>query len=171
MIFFTDKFLVLFVDFMSSLLSYLHQTLDIFSSPLPPLPIGEKQRPATLENVGSRMSHADSDGLPEDERFYSRVDGAPPPIPQREVRPRSVGYGSTPPRPTHQRTLSKPLSPKLPLRHSLPTPTDGVDQSGLRSSWSEPGPEPAPPLPPRGCSEWIFLDKGNDYIFRRRRRR
>ncbi|XP_014603723.1 PREDICTED: dedicator of cytokinesis protein 3 isoform X1 [Polistes canadensis] len=129
----------------------IHQD-SIVNSPLPPLPISEKQRPATLENVGSRMSHAESDGLPEDERFYSRVDGAPPPIPQREVRPRSVGYGTTPPRPTHQRTLSKPLSPKLPLRHSLPTPTDGVDQSGLRSSWSEPGPESAPPLPPRGCT-------------------
>ncbi|RLU17100.1 hypothetical protein DMN91_011169 [Ooceraea biroi] len=129
----------------------IHQD-SIVNSPLPPLPINDKQRPATLETAGSRGSHADSDGLPEDEGFYTKVDGAPPPIPQREVRPRSVGYGTTPPRPTHQRTLSKPLSPKLPLRHSLPTPTDGVDQSGLRSSWSEPGPEPAPPLPPRGCT-------------------
>lgn len=125
----------------------------IYSSPLPPLPTNDKQRPATLETAGSRGSHADSDGLPEDEGFYTKVDGVPPPIPQREVRPRSVGYGTTPPRPTHQRSLSKPLSPKLPLRHSLPTPTDGADQSGLRSSWSEPGPEPAPPLPPRGCSK------------------
>lgn len=124
-----------------------------FSSPLPPLPVNEKQRPATLETAGCRISHADSDGLPEDEGFYTRVDGGPPPIPQREVRPRSVGYGTTPPRPTHQRSLSKPLSPKLPLRHSLPTPTDGVDQTGLRTSWSEPGPESAPPLPPRGCSK------------------
>ncbi|XP_012533282.2 dedicator of cytokinesis protein 3 isoform X1 [Monomorium pharaonis] len=129
----------------------IHQD-SIVNSPLPPLPVNDKQRPATLETAGSRSSHADSDGLPEDEGFYTKVDGIPPPIPQREVRPRSVGYGSTPPRPTHQRSLSKPLSPKLPLRHSLPTPTDqNVDQSGLRSSWSEPGPEPAPPLPPRGC--------------------
>ncbi|XP_011698260.1 PREDICTED: dedicator of cytokinesis protein 3 [Wasmannia auropunctata] len=129
----------------------IHQD-SIVNSPLPPLPVNDKQRPATLETVGSRSSHADSDGLPEDEGFYTKVDGVPPPIPQREVRPRSVGYGTTPPRPTHQRSLSKPLSPKLPLRHSLPTPTDGVDQSGLRTSWSEPGPEPAPPLPPRGCN-------------------
>ncbi|OAD58785.1 Dedicator of cytokinesis protein 3 [Eufriesea mexicana] len=129
----------------------IHQD-SIVNSPLPPLPTNEKQRPATLETVGSRASYADSDGLPEDEGFYTKVDGGPPPIPQREVRPRSVGYGNTPPRPTHQRTLSKPLSPKLPLRHSLPTPTDGVDQTGLRTSWSEPGPEPAPPLPPRGCT-------------------
>ena len=126
------------------------------SSPLPPLPINDKQRPATLE-TDSRASHADSDGLPEDEGFYTKVDGVPPPIPQREVRPRSVGYGTTPPRPTHQRSLSKPLSPKLPVRHSLPTPTDGADQGGLRTSWSEPGPEPAPPLPPRGCSKLISL--------------
>ncbi|XP_015108826.1 dedicator of cytokinesis protein 3 isoform X1 [Diachasma alloeum] len=129
----------------------VHQD-SIINSPLPPLPINEKQRPATLETIGSRMSHADSDGLPEDEGFYTRVDGAPPPIPQREVRPRSVGYGSTPPRPTHHRTLSKPLSPKLPLRHSLPTPTEGNEQASMRSSWSEPGPEQAPPLPPRGCT-------------------
>ncbi|XP_008557599.1 dedicator of cytokinesis protein 3 isoform X2 [Microplitis demolitor] len=129
----------------------IHQD-SIINSPLPPLPINEKQRPATLDTVGSRLSHADSDGLPEDEGFYTRVDGAPPPIPQREVRPRSVGYGSTPPRLTHHRTLSKPLSPKLPLRHSLPTPTDGQDQANMRSSWSEPGPEQAPPLPPRGCT-------------------
>jgi len=120
---------------------------------LPPLPINDKQRPATLETASSKGSHVDNDGLLEDEGFYTKVDGVPPPIPQREVRPRSVGYGTTPPRPTHQRSLSKPLSPKLPLRHSLPTPTDGVDQTGLRSSWSEPGPEPAPPLPPRGCSK------------------
>ncbi|XP_054002180.1 dedicator of cytokinesis protein 3 isoform X1 [Hylaeus anthracinus] len=124
---------------------------SIVNSPLPPLPVNEKQRPATLDTVGSRSSHAD-DGLLEDEGFYTKVDGCPPPIPQREVRPRSVGYGTTPPRPTHQRTLSKPLSPKLPLRHSLPTPTDGVEQTGLRTSWSEPGPEQAPPLPPRGCT-------------------
>ncbi|XP_033363791.1 dedicator of cytokinesis protein 3 isoform X1 [Bombus vosnesenskii] len=129
----------------------IHQD-SIVNSPLPPLPVNEKQRPATLEAAGCRISHADSDGLPEDEGFYTRVDGGPPPIPQREVRPRSVGYGTTPPRPTHQRSLSKPLSPKLPLRHSLPTPTDGVDQTGLRTSWSEPGPESAPPLPPRGCT-------------------
>ncbi|XP_068979739.1 dedicator of cytokinesis protein 3 isoform X3 [Bombus flavifrons] len=129
----------------------IHQD-SIVNSPLPPLPVNEKQRPATLETAGCRISHADSDGLPEDEGFYTRVDGGPPPIPQREVRPRSVGYGTTPPRPTHQRSLSKPLSPKLPLRHSLPTPTDGVDQTGLRTSWSEPGPESAPPLPPRGCT-------------------
>lgn len=129
----------------------VHQD-SIINSPLPPLPINDKQRPASLETAGSRISHTDSDGLPEDEGFYMRVDGAPPPIPQREVRPRSVGYGSTPPRPTHHRTLSKPLSPKLPLRHSLPTPTDGGDQAGMRSSWSEPGPEQAPPLPPRGCT-------------------
>lgn len=128
----------------------VHQD-SIINSPLPPLPVGDKQRPATLETSGSRVS-ADSDGLPEDEGFYTRVDGAPPPIPQREVRPRSVGYGSTPPRPTHHRTLSKPLSPKLPLRHSLPTPTEGNEQASLRSSWSEPGPEQAPPLPPRGCT-------------------
>ncbi|XP_012288369.1 dedicator of cytokinesis protein 3 [Orussus abietinus] len=131
----------------------VHQD-SIINSPLPPLPVNEKQRPVTLESVGSRISQADSDGLPEDEGFYTKLEGVPPPIPQREVRPRSVGYGSTPPRPTHQRTLSKPLSPKLPLRHSLPTPTDGTDQSNLRSSWSEPGPQsdPAPPLPPRGCT-------------------
>lgn len=125
----------------------------MFSSPLPPLPVSEKQRPATLDTVGSRNSHTDSDGLPEDEGFYTRVDGGPPPIPQREVRPRSVGYGSTPPRPTHQRTLSKPLSPKLPLRHSLSTPTDTVDPGNMRGSWSDSGPEAAPPLPPRGCSK------------------
>ncbi|XP_015607824.1 dedicator of cytokinesis protein 3 isoform X2 [Cephus cinctus] len=129
----------------------VHQD-SIVNSPLPPLPVNEKQRPATLESFGSRISHAESDGLPEDEGFYTRLEGAPPPIPQREVRPRSVGYGTTPPRPTHQRSLSKPLSPKLPLRHSLPTPTDGSDQTNMRSSWSEPGPEPAPPLPPRGCT-------------------
>ncbi|XP_066601007.1 dedicator of cytokinesis protein 3 isoform X2 [Prorops nasuta] len=127
----------------------VHQD-SIVNSPLPPLPINDKQRPATLETAGCRISNTDSDGLPEDEGFYTKVDGAPPPIPQREVRPRSVGYGTTPPRPTHQRTLSKPLSPKLPLRHSLPTPTDGGDQGNLRTSWSEPGPGPAPPLPPRG---------------------
>ncbi|XP_076248536.1 dedicator of cytokinesis spg isoform X2 [Calliopsis andreniformis] len=126
----------------------IHQD-SIVNSPLPPLPVNEKQRPATLETIGSRSSHVESDCQLEDEGFYTKVDGGPPPIPQREVRPRSVGYGSTPPRPTHQRSLSKPLSPKLPLRHSLPTPTDGVDQAGLRTSWSEPGPEPAPPLPPR----------------------
>lgn len=123
---------------------------------MPPLPIYEKQRPATLE-TNAKMSHADSDGLLEDEGFYTKVDGIPPPIPQREVRPRSVGYGTTPPRPTHQRTLSKPLSPKLPLRHSLPTPTEGSEQSNMRNSWSEPGSEPAPPLPPRGCSEYLFF--------------
>ncbi|XP_074109684.1 dedicator of cytokinesis spg isoform X2 [Cotesia typhae] len=177
----------------------IHQD-SIINSPLPPLPINntnsngnsnsnsnnnnsnDKQRPATLDTIGSRLSHADSDGLPEDEGFYTRVDGTPPPIPQREVRPRSVGYGSTPPRLTHHRTLSKPLSPKLPLRHSLPTPTDGQDGqsiANIRISWSEPGPpstitetiitttaatttttiniestspEQAPPLPPRGCT-------------------
>ncbi|XP_034947378.1 dedicator of cytokinesis protein 3 [Chelonus insularis] len=128
----------------------IHQD-SIINSPLPPLPTNEKQRPATLETA-SRLSQGDSDGLADDEGFYTKVDGAPPPIPQREVRPRSVGYGSTPPRPTHHRTLSKPLSPKLPLRHSLPTPTDGTDQTNMRSSWSEPGPEQAPPLPPRGCT-------------------
>ena len=121
---------------------------------MPPLPINDKQRPATLETPGSRLSNADSDGLPEDEGFYTRVDGAPPPIPQREVRPRSVGYGTTPPRPTHHRTLSKPLSPKLPLRHSLPTPTESPDQTNMRSSWSEP--EAAPPLPPRGYSTFYL---------------
>ncbi|XP_046744108.1 dedicator of cytokinesis protein 3 isoform X1 [Diprion similis] len=129
----------------------MHQD-SIINSPLPPLPTNEKQRPATLETAGSRISHTDSEGQMEDEGFYTRVDGAPPPIPQREVRPRSVGYGTTPPRPTHQRSLSKPISPKLPLRHSLPTPTDGSDQTSMRNSWSEPGPEPAPPLPPRGCT-------------------
>lgn len=131
----------------------VHQD-SIINSPLPPLPINDKQRPATLDTSGSRNSHFEGDDLPEDEGFYMRVDGAPPPIPQREVRPRSVGYGSTPPRPTHQRTLSKPLSPKLPLRHSLPTPTDADNQASMRNSWSEIGGEqqPAPPLPPRGCT-------------------
>lgn len=145
---------MLLVHFPLSVGLIISDVLLSFSSPLPPLPINEKQRPATLETVGSRSSHTESDCQPEDEGFYTKVDGAPPPIPQREVRPRSVGYGTTPPRPTHQRSLSKPLSPKLPLRHSLPTPTDGIDQTGLRTSWSEPGPEPAPPLPPRGCSRF-----------------
>ncbi|XP_016844337.1 dedicator of cytokinesis protein 3 isoform X2 [Nasonia vitripennis] len=132
----------------------VHQD-SIINSPLPPVPVNDKQRPATLESMtSSRMSRADSDGHLEDEGFYTKVDGcpnggAPPPIPQREVRPRSVGYGTTPPRPTHQRSLSKPLSPKLPLRNSLSTPTDGSEQANMRSSWSEPGSEPAPPLPPR----------------------
>ncbi|XP_043283024.1 dedicator of cytokinesis protein 3 isoform X2 [Venturia canescens] len=135
----------------------IHQD-SIINSPLPPLPSNDKQRPATLETPGSRISNADSDGLPEDEGFYTRVEGAPPPIPQREVRPRSVGYGTTPPRPTHHRTLSKPLSPKLPLRHSLPTPTEAAvsaaataastdHQTNITNSWGES--EQAPPLPPR----------------------
>lgn len=124
---------------------------------MPPLPIGDKH-PITLETVGCRISHTEIDGILDDEGFYSKVDvfgpnQTPPPIPQREVRPRSVGYGTTPPRPTHQRTHSKPLSPKLPLRHSLPTPTDSVDQTNVRTSWSESGSEPAPPLPPRSCSK------------------
>ncbi|XP_051163357.1 dedicator of cytokinesis protein 3 isoform X2 [Leptopilina boulardi] len=136
----------------------LHQD-SIINSPLPPLPIGDKH-PITLETVGCRISHTEIDGILDDEGFYSKVDvfgpnQTPPPIPQREVRPRSVGYGTTPPRPTHQRTHSKPLSPKLPLRHSLPTPTDSVDQTNVRTSWSESGSEPAPPLPPRSCT----LDK------------
>ncbi|XP_033223488.1 dedicator of cytokinesis protein 3 isoform X2 [Belonocnema kinseyi] len=127
----------------------VHQD-SIINSPLPPLPISEKYRPITLETAGCRTSsQTDSDGMPEDEGFYTKVDGGPPPIPQREGRPRSVGYGTTPQRPTHQRTLSKPLSPKLPLRHSLPTPTDGGDQTNVRTSWTESGSEAAPPLPPR----------------------
>ncbi|XP_023246842.1 dedicator of cytokinesis protein 3 [Copidosoma floridanum] len=131
----------------------VHQD-SIINSPLPPLPVNDKQRPSSLESMpGSRMSRADSDGHLDDEGFYTKLDGPPPPIPQREVRPRSVGYGTTPPRPTHQRSLSKPLSPKLPLRNSLSTPTtDGTEPTNMRSSWSEPGSEPAPPLPPRGCT-------------------
>lgn len=135
---------------------------SIINSPLPPLPINNNQRPATLDTtIGLRNLHNDTYDLNDDEGFYMRVDGAPPPppipppIPQREVRPRSVGYGSTPPRPTHQRTLSKPLSPKLPLRHSLPTPTEtdnNNSQTNIRSSWGEIGSEQAPPLPPRGCT-------------------
>lgn len=38
------------------------------------------------------------------------------------------------------------------LRHSLPTPTDGLSGGQLRNSWSEQGIEEAPPLPPRGQS-------------------
>ena len=137
--------------------SLIFKCFETSSSPLPPLPINEKQRPVTLETAGCRTSHTDSDGMLDEDGFYTKVDGTPPPIPQREVRPRSVGYATTPPRPTHQRTLSKPLSPKLPLRHSLPTPTDGGDQTNSRCSWSEIGAEPAPPLPPRGCSKCHFF--------------
>lgn len=121
-----------------------------FSSPLPPVPVND------------RLPRHDSDNHLDDEGFYSKVDGLPnggppPPIPQREIRPRSVGYGTTPPRPTHQRSLSKPLSPKLSLRNSSnSTPTDSIDQAGMRNSWSECSAEPAPPLPPRGCSEHRF---------------
>lgn len=104
------------------------------------------------------MTRADSADHLDDEGFYSKVDGipngngtAPPPIPQRGevLRPRSVGYGTTPPRPTHQRSHSKPLSPKLSLRNNATTPTE-AEQQNMRSSWSEPSSEPAPPLPPRG---------------------
>ena len=149
---------------MQPLFPYLFSTFRcIFSSPLPPVPVNDaKQRPSTLEAVLCRLGRSDSDGNLDDDIFYTRLEGEPPPpIPQRESRPRSIGYGTvaattTPPRPTHQRSLSKPLSPKLPLRNSLSTPTDSTEQANMRSSWSEPSNEPAPPLPPRGTIK-LFL--------------
>ncbi|KAJ1522281.1 hypothetical protein ONE63_002583 [Megalurothrips usitatus] len=67
-----------------------------------------------------------------------------------------------PPKPSHQRSLSisRPDSPKpLALRHSLPTPTDGV--LSIWDGASTPnGGEEAPPLPPRGCTP----DKRSLYI-------
>lgn len=61
-----------------------------------------------------------------------------------------------PPRPTHhrERSLTKLPSPKLPLRQSLPTPTDS--SGNIRNSWPEStnGTEEAPPLPPRGQSKY-----------------
>lgn len=56
-----------------------------------------------------------------------------------------------PPKPTHQRSLSKPLSF---------TATAGCESSSngqLRNSWSEMTGEEAPPLPPRGQSEYYKL--------------
>ncbi|KAJ8687488.1 hypothetical protein QAD02_023282 [Eretmocerus hayati] len=180
----------------------VHQD-SIINSPLPPVPVTsdkhqyhqyqQSQRPSSLESNTSsqhhhqqnghavRLARADSDGQLDDEGFYSKVDGPtsngncepPPPIPQRELRPRSVGYGSCsgplstlstsnssstsanttgppPSRPTHQRSHSKPLSPKLTARAVAGTPTEPDQPSSMRSSWSESSVEPAPPLPPRG---------------------
>ncbi|CAB0036454.1 unnamed protein product [Trichogramma brassicae] len=135
----------------------VHQD-SIINSPLPPVPVHDKPRPSTLESVFSRLGRAESDGNLDDDCFYTRLEGEPPPpIPQRESRPKSIGYAAntngstvTPPRPTHQRSHSKPLSPKMQLRTSLSTPTaDGAEPVNMRSSWSEPSNEPAPPLPPR----------------------
>ncbi|XP_021925130.1 dedicator of cytokinesis protein 3 isoform X3 [Zootermopsis nevadensis] len=123
----------------------------------------------------------------------------PPPIPQRETRPRSAGYtmssntdtlartptrggndysslpvmrssrecldsdGSPvprPPKPTHQRSHSKPFS--FPNNSSgiisTGSPPDGLQ---LRNSWSESSVEEAPPLPPRGQTP----DKRNTGLF------
>lgn len=57
-----------------------------------------------------------------------------------------------PPKPTHQRSHSKPFSfPSNPSATvSTGSPLDGLQ---LRNSWSESSVEEAPPLPPRGQSE------------------
>ncbi|XP_052125383.1 dedicator of cytokinesis protein 4 isoform X2 [Frankliniella occidentalis] len=70
-----------------------------------------------------------------------------------------------PPKPSHQRSLSisRPDSPKpLALRHSLPTPTDGVLSTWDGATTPNTG-EEAPPLPPRGCTpdkRGLYIDTG-----------
>ncbi|XP_063227619.1 dedicator of cytokinesis protein 3 [Bacillus rossius redtenbacheri] len=55
-----------------------------------------------------------------------------------------------PPKQTHQRSLSKPISfPPNPASAAGPGPGD-AGCSQLRNSWSETSAEEAPPLPPRG---------------------
>ena len=77
------------------------------------------------------------------------------------LEPNADGDIQRPPKPTHQRSLSisRPDSPKpLALRHSLPTPTDGVLSTWEGASTPNSG-EEAPPLPPRGCSKYQSLNK------------
>lgn len=71
------------------------------------------------------------------------------------MEPHPDGEIQRPPKPSHQRSLSisRPDSPKpLSLRHSLPTPTDGVLSTWEGATTPNAG-EEAPPLPPRGCSK------------------
>jgi hypothetical protein len=58
-----------------------------------------------------------------------------------------------PPKPTHQRSHSKPFSFPPSATVSAGSPPDGQQ---LRNSWSESSVEEAPPLPPRGLSESLF---------------
>jgi len=57
-----------------------------------------------------------------------------------------------PPKPTHQRSHSKPFSfpSNPPAMVNTSSPPEGQQ---LRNSWSESSVEEAPPLPPRGQSE------------------
>lgn len=76
-----------------------------------------------------------------------------PPMKSR-MDPHADGEIQRPPKPNHQRSLSisRPDSPKpLALRHSLPTPTDGVLSTWEGATTPNAG-EEAPPLPPRGCT-------------------
>ncbi|XP_066992689.2 dedicator of cytokinesis protein 3 [Anabrus simplex] len=168
-------------------------------------------RSSTSSGVYGHLLLGDDQGT-DDEDIYSkpmeileRMNGhpasghalPPPPIPQRESRPRSAGYSMSefartptrgtndysslppmrtsrdssdtdgspavprPPKPTHQRSLSKPLS--FPS-NSSGLSVDGNGSNGqLRNSWSETSMEEAPPLPPRGQtpdkrSTALFID-------------
>lgn len=74
-----------------------------------------------------------------------------PPLPHRKTS--SSMSEERPLKPTHQRSLSKPLSPRS-ARHAV---AEDPNSSGLRNSWSEETRGEAPPLPPRGLSKSEFL--------------
>jgi len=80
-----------------------------------------------------------------------------PPLPVRK----SSGSVSDdrPPKPTHQRSLSKPLSPRS-ARHAL---AEDANTPGMRNSWSEETRGEAPPLPPRGLSEHNSIFKLREF--------
>nr|XP_018899728.1 PREDICTED: dedicator of cytokinesis protein 3 isoform X2 [Bemisia tabaci] len=137
---------------------------SIINTPLPPLPTEKKGNSydeyTNTVGYGHLTDLNDDDiyskpmELQEDLNDLSNQDGnSPPAIPQRENRPRSAGFSTSPssieikPK-RHQRSLSKPLSPKLLQRHSVDSGTGS--SSNLRNSWSDANMDEAPPLPPRG---------------------
>ncbi|KAL0276946.1 UNVERIFIED_CONTAM: hypothetical protein PYX00_004401 [Menopon gallinae] len=128
---------------------------SIINTPLPPVPVDGKKFGQHYDLYSNRYSNSmAAENLYEDGIYSKPAEcsgNATPPIPHRKSSS-SVGECSIhdrPPKPTHQRSLSKPLSPRT-ARHVI---SDDGSTVSLRNSWSEElrnDAEDAPPLPPRG---------------------
>ncbi|KAK6638497.1 hypothetical protein RUM43_006764 [Polyplax serrata] len=136
---------------------------SIINTPLPPLPVDGKKFGQHYEMYRYTNANMTVDNHYED-GIYSKPMEYPetPPIPHRKSSS-SIGDASLqerPPKPTHQRSLSKPLSPRT-ARHVV---SEEQVATSLRNSWSEDmrnESDDAPPLPPRAPDKrGIFLMDG-----------
>lgn len=139
---------------------------SIINTPLPPVPVENKKPGQHYEMYCNRYSNSITSENVYEDGIYSKPaecsGNSTPPVPHRKSSS-SVSECNTqerPPKPTHQRSLSKPLSPRTARHVSV---SDEQSSASLRNSWSEElrnDSEDAPPLPPRG----LVPDKRSGFL-------